>query len=103
MSKKEESIYALIPPTQEEKVKPPRYVSKYPSTTAPTASTFGAATKASATFIHNSGGHYDEPPTAHPVRQAHGSFGTATRTVETLNPKAYTMRHQNEPRLPSRT
>lgn len=99
--KNDESIYALIPPTVEEKAKPPRYVSKYPADTAPTASTFGAASKA-ATFIHNAGGHYEEPPTSHTVRQAMGSFGTATRTLETHKPSNFTMRHQNEPRLPSR-
>ena len=105
MSKKlvnNESIYSLVPPEEAKKERPPRYTSKYPGTTAPTASTFGAASK-SATGIHNAGGDYDEPPTAHPVRQATASFGPEGRTLDTHNPLAFTRCHQKEPRLPSRT
>jgi hypothetical protein len=105
MSKKlvnNESIYSLVPPEEAKQVRPPRYTSKYPGTTAPTASTFGAASK-SATGIHNAGGDYDEPPTAHPVRQATASFGPEGRTLDTHNPLAFTRCHQKEPRLPSRT
>lgn len=103
MSKKlvnNESIYSLVPPEVAKQVRPPRHMSKYPGTTAPTASTFGAASK-SATGIHNAGGDYDEPPTAHPVRQATASFGPEGRTLDTHNPLAFTRCHQKEPRLPS--
>lgn len=61
----EESIYNLIPPEKVAVVKPPRYVSKYPSDAPPSVSTFGPTVGAQM-MTTNMGGSYV------PYRKAHG-------------------------------
>lgn len=73
-SRPEENIYNLIPPDPEVIEKPPRYVSKYPKTMAPTASTFGQST--SAQFMTtNMAGSFVEPSLAHSHKKMGATFG----------------------------
>lgn len=69
-----ESIYDLIPKEVQQKQRPPRYVSKYPSETPPTGSTFGRS-KATAVMTTNLAGDYSSQPRNHRWKEDGGNFG----------------------------
>jgi len=70
----EENIYNLIPQVPEVIQRPPRYVSKYSKTMAPTASTFGQSTVAQFKTT-NMAGDWQEPKLAHNHTKTGANFG----------------------------
>jgi hypothetical protein len=74
----EESIYDLIPQPEARQIKPPMHRSRYPHDTAPTASTFGSATR-SQIGCSNLGGQYQDIRRVHDHKQSGGTMGKSSR------------------------
>ena len=94
-----ESVYDLIPPPPPVVIKPPMHRSKFPSDTAPTASTFGASA-AGTHMISNAGGDYEAPAPAHKYKQPAASFGPMATIPK--DPRNFT-RSRGADVLPERT
>eukprot|EP00695_Tsukubamonas_globosa_P000983 TRINITY_DN1924_c0_g1_i1.p1 TRINITY_DN1924_c0_g1~~TRINITY_DN1924_c0_g1_i1.p1 ORF type:complete len:264 (+),score=47.80 TRINITY_DN1924_c0_g1_i1:72-863(+) len=85
----EESVYNLIPKPVEAVVKPPRYHSKYPGESFPTASTFALKSTSRPGVANLSGdsSHPDSGKVAHTIKKPAATLGTSRR--DEIAPDAY--------------
>jgi len=95
--KPEENIYNLIPPEFVEVQKPPTYVSKHPSNTAPTASTFGKST-ASQLMTTNLAGELAPGKINHEHVKSGATFGP--KKLHQADPNGYLKKTKAELPLP---
>jgi len=102
----EESVYNLIEKPVELVQKPPMYRSKYPSTIAPTASTF-ALKNTSKPGITNLSGNYNHPDKIggdHKMIRSNATFGKVTSKQELMTAtQSYLKTRSKYKALPDRT
>jgi hypothetical protein len=91
----EESIYDLIPQPQARAIKQPMHRSKYPPNTAPTASTFGSASR-SQVPVANLSGHYEDIKRVHSHTNRGGTFGPGSHFAD---PTSFKKKRSGHPKL----